>query len=56
MSDKDLSGTEEAGDKPAKADKRASSELEKSFGLGVAKKSFIVSRGFSLNEIVKAGN
>lgn len=38
-----------------KVDKQASKELEKSFGLGVAKKSFMVSRGFSLNEIVKAG-
>ena len=28
-------------------------ELEKSFGLGTAKKSRIVSRGFTLNEIVK---
>tara|TARA_B100000886_G_C20294798_1_gene437047 strand:- start:584 stop:754 length:171 start_codon:yes stop_codon:yes gene_type:complete len=28
-------------------------ELEKSFGLGSARKSRIVSRGFTLNEIVK---
>lgn len=31
----------------------AITELEKSFGLGVARKSRIISRGFSLNEIVK---
>lgn len=31
----------------------ALAELEKSFGSGVTKKSKIVSRGFSLNELVK---
>ena len=44
---------ETSEEKPAK---KATAELEKSFGLGISKKSFIVSRGYSLNEIVKAGN
>ncbi len=39
-----------------KPEKKATTELEKSFGLGTSKKSFIVSRGYSINEIVKAGN
>lgn len=42
---------EEVDEKPVVVE--AISEIEKSFGLGVAKKSRIVSRAFTLNEIVK---
>ena len=36
------------------ADEEKPLPVEKTFGLGAAKKSLIVSRGFTLNEIVKA--
>lgn len=50
MSDKDQN-LEEGGTN--KLVQEAIEEMEKSFGKGVKKKSRIVSRGFSLNELVK---
>ena len=40
-------------DQEPKIIQEALQEMEKSFGLGTNKKSRIVSRGFSLNEIVE---
>ena len=47
---------EESEDKDTKILVEAVAEMEKSFGLGTSKKSKLVSRGFTLNEIVNTAD
>lgn len=48
--------TKDTSEEKTKLVEGAIAEMEKTFGLGSVKRSRIVTRGFSLNEIVESSN